>query len=126
MSVDEVYKTVLYILNKEQRGFLTPEEFNKVAAQVQLELFEKYFEDLTQQLRLPDMTDSEYANRVKTIEENSITFYDQINPSFEPPKYNNPLNWSTTNYACVPARLLMFRSNFIHGTSRQEGEGEKK
>ena len=69
MSVDEVYKTVLYILNKEQRGFLTPEEFNKVAAQVQLELFEKYFEDLTQQLRLPDMTDSEYANRQKTIKE---------------------------------------------------------
>ena len=65
------------------------------------------------------------AYYVKTIEENSITFYDQINPSFEPPKYNNPLNWSTTNYACVPARLLMFRSNFIHGTSRQEGEGEK-
>jgi hypothetical protein len=74
MSVDEVYKTVLYILNKEQRGFLTPEEFNKVAAQVQLELFEKYFEDLTQQLRLPDMTDSEYANRVKTIEEKISDF----------------------------------------------------
>ena len=44
---------------------------------------------------------------------------------FEPPKYNNPLNWSTTNYPCVPARLLMFRSNMIHGTTRQEEEGEK-
>ena len=74
MSVDEVYKTVLYILNKEQRGYLTPEEFNKVATQVQLEIFEKYFEDLTQQLRLPDVTDSEYANRVKTIEEKISTF----------------------------------------------------
>ncbi len=75
MSVDEVYKTVLYILNKEQRGYLTPEEFNKVATQVQLEIFEKYFEDLTQQLRLPDVTDSEYANRVKTIEEKSHLLY---------------------------------------------------
>ncbi len=74
MNVDEVYKTVLYILNKEQRGYLTPEEFNKVATQVQLEIFEKYFEDLTQQLRLPDVTDSEYANRVKLIEEKISKF----------------------------------------------------
>jgi len=65
------------------------------------------------------------AYYVKTIEENSITFYDEINPPFEPPKYNNPLNWSTTNYPCIPARLLMFRSNLIHGTIRQEEEGEK-
>ena len=43
ISVDKVYKTVLSILNKESRGFITPDEFNKVANQVQLELFEKYF-----------------------------------------------------------------------------------
>ena len=61
-----VYKTVLYILNKEQRGYLTPAEFNSVANQVQLEIFEKYFEDLNQQLRSPQ-NDSEYANRVKSL-----------------------------------------------------------
>tara|TARA_Y100000389_G_scaffold93400_1_gene90089 strand:+ start:58 stop:765 length:708 start_codon:yes stop_codon:yes gene_type:complete len=63
-----VYKTVLYILNKEQRGYLTPAEFNSVANQVQLEIFEKYFEDLNQQLRSPQ-NDSEYANRVKSLRE---------------------------------------------------------
>jgi hypothetical protein len=63
-----VYKTVLYILNKEQRGYLTPAEFNSVADQVQLEIFEKYFEDLNQQLRSPQ-NDSEYANRVKSLRE---------------------------------------------------------
>lgn len=62
---------------------------------------------------------------VKTIDENQIVFYDSINPPFEPPKYDNPLNWSTTKYNCDPARLLMFRSNMIHGTPRQENEGEK-
>ena len=66
INVDTVYKTVLLILNKEQRGYLTPDEFNKIATQVQLEIFEKYFEDLNQQLRVPE-NDSEYGNRVKNV-----------------------------------------------------------
>tara|TARA_R100000951_G_scaffold43162_1_gene36297 strand:- start:622 stop:1320 length:699 start_codon:yes stop_codon:yes gene_type:complete len=45
ISVDTTYKTVLSILNKESRGFLTPDEFNKVAAQVQLDILEKNFYD---------------------------------------------------------------------------------
>ena len=32
ISVDTVYKTVLLILNKEQRGYMTPDEFNKLGA----------------------------------------------------------------------------------------------
>ena len=68
MNVNTVYQTVLSILNKEQRGYLTPFEFNTIATQVQLEVFEKYFEDLNMQLRIPQ-NDSEYVDRVKTIEE---------------------------------------------------------
>mgnify|MGYP003109076102 CR=1 FL=1 len=74
MDVNQVYQTVLYILNKEQRGYLTPSEFNSVATQVQLEIFEKYFEDLNQQMRRPDVVDSEYANRVKMIQEKIALF----------------------------------------------------
>jgi hypothetical protein len=54
-------------MNKEQRGYLTPEEFNKIGQQVQLEIFNSYFEELNQQLRATP-NDSEYANRIKTIE----------------------------------------------------------
>ena len=68
VSVDIVYKTVLYILNKEQRGYITPDEFNKLGEQVQMETFEQYFEELNQQLRVPE-NDSEYANRVKNLDE---------------------------------------------------------
>jgi len=28
INVDNVYKTVLLILNQEQRGYITPDEFN--------------------------------------------------------------------------------------------------
>ena len=68
INVDKVYKTVLLIINKEQRGYLTPDEFNKIATQVQLEIFESYFETLNQQMRLPQ-NESEYGDRYKTVQE---------------------------------------------------------
>jgi len=68
INVDLVYKTVLLILNQQQRGYITPDEFNKVSTQVQLGIFERYMSDLNQQLRIPE-NDSEYGNRVKNIQE---------------------------------------------------------
>ena len=68
INVDTVYKTVLLILNQQQRGYMTPDEFNKVGTQVQLNIFEKYEDDLNQQYRMPQ-NDTEYANRVKNIEQ---------------------------------------------------------
>lgn len=80
INVNTVYQTVLSILNKEQRGFLTPAEFNKLGAQVQLDIFEKYFEDLNQQMRVPQ-NDSQYANRVKHIQEKIAFFETQVGVS---------------------------------------------
>ncbi len=76
INVNTVYTTVLTILNKEQRGFLTPYEFNNLGRQVQLEIFESYFENLNQMLRQPS-NDTEYANRVKLLEEKIATFETQ-------------------------------------------------
>ena len=39
VSVDTVYQKVLGILNKEQRGYVTAQEFNLFANQAQLDLF---------------------------------------------------------------------------------------
>jgi hypothetical protein len=68
ISVNTVYKTVLSILNKEQRGYMTPDEFNKIVNHVQLEIFEKYFEDLNQMVRQPQ-NDADYADRLDYLEE---------------------------------------------------------
>ena len=73
VNVNVVYQTVLNILNKEQRGYLTPAEFNDIGKQVQLEIFEKYFEDMNQFLRVPQ-TDSDYANRVENLDEKIAIF----------------------------------------------------
>jgi len=73
INVNTVYQTVLLILNKEQRGYMTPVEFNKIGTQVQLEIFERYFEDLNQQIRIPQ-TDTDYADRVSNLDEKISIF----------------------------------------------------
>ena len=73
INVNTVYQTVLMILNKEQRGYMTPTEFNTVSTQVQLEIFEKYFDDLNQQLRVPQ-ADTDYADRQENLDEKLAIF----------------------------------------------------
>ncbi len=73
INVNTVYTTVLSILNKEQRGYLTPDEFNKIGTQVQLEIFEKFFEDYNQYIRMPK-TDVEFASRMDRIRQEFQVF----------------------------------------------------
>ena len=73
VNVDTVYQTVQALANKEQRGYLTPNEFNKLATQVQLDILDTYFETLNQQLRV-SQNESEYGNRYKTVQERLDVF----------------------------------------------------
>jgi hypothetical protein len=73
ISVDTVYQRVLAILNKEQRGYITPQEYNLKANQAQLEIFEQYFYDLQQFKRMRD-NNTEYSNMVKLIDEKISKF----------------------------------------------------
>ena len=73
INVNTVYQTVLLILNKEQRGYVTPDEFNKTATQVQLDIFEQYFDDENQQLRVPQ-ADADYSDRQVSIDEKISIF----------------------------------------------------
>jgi hypothetical protein len=80
INVDTVYKTVLLILNSEQRGYMTPDEFNRIGSQVQRQIFEAYFEDLNQQLRVPQ-SDMDYADRVAITDEKIAEFKTENNPT---------------------------------------------
>lgn len=84
ISVDTVYKTVLSILNKEQRGYMPPQEFNRIVNHVQLEIFEKYFEDLNQLVRRPQ-TDTDYADRLDYLEEKIAIHNKTSSPSESTP-----------------------------------------
>ena len=73
VNVDTVYQRVLALANKEQRGYITPQEFNLFANQAQMDIFEQYFYDLNQFRRVPG-NDSKYADMVDTLEEKISIF----------------------------------------------------
>jgi hypothetical protein len=74
--INEVRNTVLSILNKNNNGYLTPEEFNLFANQAQLEVFEGYFFSLANWKKKQNqrMSGENYADIVKEMEEVLDTF----------------------------------------------------
>jgi hypothetical protein len=73
INVNQVYKSVLVILQQEKRGVLTPTEFNKIATQSQQEIFTEYFDELNQLLRQPQ-TSLAYADRYALLDEKISLF----------------------------------------------------
>jgi len=66
VNIDEVYQRVLAVVNKEQRGYVTPIEFNLFAEQAQLDIFENYFRDLDQAQMIHGAS-TEYGDLVDTL-----------------------------------------------------------
>ena len=71
INVNSVYRVVLAVLNKEQRGYLTPDQFNRLGKQAQLDLFEKSFYDYNRHLTKRNIqgVNSEYGDIADNIEE---------------------------------------------------------
>jgi hypothetical protein len=108
ISIDTVYQRVLSILNKEQRGYVTPQEFNLFANQAQLDLFEQYFYDIGQFLRLPANGHAN-ASIPNLIEEKISLFEKELNVSI-----NN-------GYYLLPSDLYRL-NNVVVQTSENEAE----
>tara|TARA_X000001382_G_scaffold129246_1_gene120764 strand:- start:1350 stop:2054 length:705 start_codon:yes stop_codon:yes gene_type:complete len=73
VNIDTVYQRVLAIANKEQRGYITPQEFNLFANQAQSDIFEQYFYDIDQHERKPSNS-TEYSNTVDLVDEKLSMF----------------------------------------------------
>ena len=73
ISVDTVYQRVLGILNKEQRGYVTAQEFNLFANQAQQDLFEQYFYDINQFGRIPGNSTA-YSDMLNMLNEKIAPF----------------------------------------------------
>ena len=105
ISVDTTYKTVLSILNKESRGFLTPDEFSKIGSQVQLDILEKNFYDYNRAVVKSNSNRavSEYGDIPKNIKEKIDAFAKEASLSISngvvatPSDLYKIINISTTN-----------------------------
>ena len=77
VNINNVYQKVLALANKEQRGYITPQEFNLFANLAQMEIFEQYFYDLNQLSRARSNS-KEYSDIVDNLNE-KISFFEVIN-----------------------------------------------
>jgi len=98
VNVNTVYTTVLYILNKEQRGYVTPAEFNSIADLVQKEIFQSYFPDgnqVNRQNQNNTQNDTEFFNMFKDTSYKLYPFEKEISFTYNSTTvdfYNNTTN----------------------------------
>ena len=95
VRVDTVYQRVLALANKEQRGYITPQEFNLLANQAQMAIFEQYFYDLDQFKRTPDNDDGTLSDMIELIK-NKLSIFTNVEPVLNG---TFPLNYRTGRFA---------------------------
>ena len=76
VSIDTVYQRVLTLANKEQRGYVTPQEFNLLANHAQMEIFEQYFADVAVNSKLPGNTEA-YSDPLNILYE-KIGIFEEV------------------------------------------------
>ena len=74
VNIDTVYQKVLALANKEQRGYITPQEFNLLADKAQNEIFENYFHGVKMAEQKPK-NQMNYADELEMIEEKLHAFH---------------------------------------------------
>ena len=74
--IDEVYSTVMSVLNKNNYGYLSPADFNLFAKQAQLDIFEDFFYTYNYQINKENIRQSGtgYADIRKSVEEDISIF----------------------------------------------------
>ena len=75
--IDLVYKVLLTLLNKENRGYLSPSEFNLLAKLVQDEIYNEYFTEYKKAYNRKNkgLVGVGYGNTVKTLGEKLSKFF---------------------------------------------------
>lgn len=86
--INSVRNAVLTILNKNNYGYISPADFNLLAQNAQMELYEEYFSNYNKSINAENlrMSGTEYADIKKPISETLESF---LVSAFLVPKYTN-------------------------------------
>tara|TARA_R100000278_G_C5476830_1_gene166716 strand:+ start:227 stop:937 length:711 start_codon:yes stop_codon:yes gene_type:complete len=93
VNIDTVYQQVLAIANKEQRGYITPQEFNLFANLAQREIFEQYFYDVNN-FELRSGLKNLNKETAELVKQKLDIFYRTYGP-------NQTSTWSTAGNAII-------------------------
>jgi hypothetical protein len=90
--IDSVRNTVLFIINKDNRGFVTPSEFDYFAKQAQLEIFEEMFDDYSRAVAAQNSRKRSlgYGDAVSKISNNIDIFTKKASLSYSGGEFTLP------------------------------------
>ena len=95
--IDDVRRTVLNIVNKDNRGYITPDEFNTFARMAQNEIFEQYMYSYTNEIvKQNNRANGEgYSNIPQKISEmlDRFSVYAPLTYDAIPAKFNTPSDY---------------------------------
>ena len=94
--INSVRNTVFSVLNKNNYGYISPQDFNLFAKQAQLEIFENYFSDYNTAINKENarISGTGYADDTKGMEESIDTF--SVIKNFDQKAYNRYFTPSQT------------------------------
>ncbi len=125
--INSVRNTVFSVLNKNNYGYISPQDFNLFAKQAQLEIFENYFNNYNTAINKENarVSGSEYADVTKGIEESIDTFstiknFDQ--KSFN--KYFTPSQTTTGDDYYLLNKVLAYTTFRVSGESDQLSDNQ--
>ncbi len=97
--INSVRNTVMSILNKDNNGYITPEEFNSFCKQAQLEIFNQYFVDFknSKLLDFKGMETSGYSDVTKQMDQTIDYFSKNIDLVYAAGKFSMPTDWFLMN-----------------------------
>jgi hypothetical protein len=108
ININSVYQKVLDIANKEQRGYITPTEFNSFADQAQMEIFDSYFYSSEAYGRATP-NDTEHSDRHDIIQEKVEYFEKEIygaEIAFQPDGFRRYQMYTPTDFYKVQTVLV--------------------
>ena len=73
VSIDNVYQRVLALANKEQRGYITPQEFNLLAYKAQMDIFENNIQEYKSFVLRPNIND-DIPTIIEILKERMLPF----------------------------------------------------
>jgi hypothetical protein len=91
VDIDNVYQKVLALANKEQRGYITPQEFNLFADKAQNEIFNNYFHKIKITANKPK-TQTLYSDELEMLEEKLHPFFNDTTVSTSTADLTLPTN----------------------------------
>ena len=116
MLINDVRNTVLAIANKNNYGYISPQDFNLYAKQAQLDIFEDYFYQYNNWITRENKrtSGSGYADIIKNLEEVIDSFSEQVFLTQNNANtYNLPSDYYLIN------KVFYYPSLLFSGTSTQ-------